>query len=517
MIILTLTGCEDLVESAIHHYRIAEVQKTTDQAALMKIATNSRDDDACEVALRKITDQHWLAVYATNSANPSFLRCEAAWRLNDQDLIFDMLKAGRMLNPQSNKIKEFEPVLFERLTNKVMRTRLAMIGAEPPPSLQSGLDTESAGSSAHLLTSDAYPATPSQKTEYCELIIDEIQKVSLKDTLAFVLNSPVEHEIVTINLFGQMAGLPDGLTDAEREKALKATMAGKVVMIIDPVNFDEVVDDLGNRLLYNLKELGFNEMTGRGWWLKYKELKTEDSRSLRIKLQEFLGSSQIRALESPIERKKPETPQERLEHFNLSCKSLSRKAWLQALASLTDRELLAELSDANEIARLRFFLTEPIIQSRLGITKIVVDWEQLSKNYSPSYYGDEKPVTKYGETITFTIGGGYPSNQLSESWSTFFPSEISTSYDDYDVHWKPSFFPATMDLSRLTEQLLSHFTEIECLRIALEAGIQKKYIGITVLARLTDRTLLTQVVKEARNSDVRKAARQRLEKLGDTP
>ena len=185
---------------------------------------------------------------------------------------------------------------------------------------------------------------------------------------------------------------------------------------------------------------------------------------------------------------------------------------LQDVALLTDRVLLTKLTKSDtyhtsKIASLRLALMDPLIEGRLGKTKISVQSEELGMvAYGPAPH--TIPTThRYGEVFTVTVSGGNLWIPVTERWDTYFPDWVRSASPGISP---PEFLPAWVDISQLLSRLLSRFPQSELAMLAVENGnadVRKAAVG-----KLTDHALLAKLAVEDGVADVRKAA---VEKLTD--
>lgn len=540
--VATALGDKTMKAHVAHQRQMAEILSTNDQAFLMYQSTNSPDDGVRWAAFNKITDQALLENIVTNKAiryaspQETYNRhLAAADRITDQEAIFRLLMATNLWDPKVAADAGTIKALKSHLTNQVLLSHLALIGAVPTPSQQ-------AEASAHSFIPpewpEVYPVIPSPSIRPFKLKIDAIQKVSCPGTLAYVMNSPIDHEIVNIDQNGLTAGLPDFLTKAEQEKALEVVMAGQIVFLLDPglLANSRRFEGAELRACVNVRTLGFGDESGGKFVFNYKPLEDMRGEPYTASLIKLFGpvADKTKTTGIPAPQAAEQTLQtKRRETFLAAIKDQDPKARLQVVASLTDRNFLAQTRRYGilgysqlgvdqlghalqlvEIARLRLFLLEPMIQDRVGVTSVIIHRSLHSQDYySQDYSLPVRKVTKHGETITVTVGGGYPDNQLEATWVTDFPQ---IDFNSTDHKSSDEYRPAKVDVASLIRSVWGHFTESERAQTALQASLRSEYLGVTAANSLTDPVLLRKVATEARNGDVRAAAQKRLEEIGGT-
>lgn len=79
--------------TAFAEIEVADVEKITDQAALVDTARNDENWGARKAAIQKLTDQAVLAEIARNDKDV-WLRIEATKKLTDQDILADFVTNG---------------------------------------------------------------------------------------------------------------------------------------------------------------------------------------------------------------------------------------------------------------------------------------------------------------------------------------------------------------------------------------------------------------------------------------
>lgn len=197
----------------------------------------------------------------------------------------------------------------------------------------------------------------------------------------------------------------------------------------------------------------------------------------------------------------------------IAIRAWDREARQHAVSLMTDRDLLAKLAirgtilpspsgdqteydHIGEIARIRLFLTDPLIKGLLGRTSVNITWEMTYQEYGDRerYHGS---VT--GESISFCVRGEKLQGSAISKWLTQFPEGVSGL--DYEI-------PAHVDIAELISKLLRNFSQNDILKLAMES----KDIDIRRAAvdNLTDQNILATIAIKDENTDVRNVASTKL-------
>ncbi len=172
---------------------------------------------------------------------------------------------------------------------------------------------------------------------------------------------------------------------------------------------------------------------------------------------------------------------------------------MAAISSLTDRAFLtkfAQMSDDHirHIADLRLFLTDPIIEGRIGATKLSISRNLISQGYDVGVIprlGTLGAHTVMGETITATVSGGKLDSERTHTWSSKFPLTTKS----------VGFQPAELDIAEFVQDLLKRFPQTELARLVVE--YKNSAVREGAIRDVTDQAVLAKAAVEDTDSRVR--------------
>jgi len=227
------------------------------------------------------------------------------------------------------------------------------------------------------------------------------------------------------------------------------------------------------------------------------------------------------------------TDQNLLAHW-AGDKSLPKDVRLAAAGTISDRALNEQMVQdcdihIGEIAQLRLFVSNPLVESRLGKTKLFVHWYPWNKGYyyftaPPPGFSRSPDTTVPGEDIHIIITSDNLPKPVEDRWITDWPSEVRDT----------SFRPAYAKPIRLMRKLLAGFPQVDLAKLATDYNdwhvrcaatenlddqqtLAKVACGDTdfrvrqsAVEKLADQTILAEIALNDTNSEVSLAAAEKL-------
>ena len=151
-------------------------------------------------------------------------------------------------------------------------------------------------------------------------------------------------------------------------------------------------------------------------------------------------------------------------------------------------------------------LNDPEVVKELGeIVSIKADWSSRRKTYSTP----DGTKLQAGERFGFLIGVTKQPRQSAHSWETYYPE-----FQVY-VQQLPHFRPANVHVEDLLGPAFGVLSQGVLTRISLEEG-RHNNVRKAAVQKLTDETVLANIVREDKDLEVRQAAQKRLDMLHRT-
>jgi hypothetical protein len=155
-----------------------------------------------------------------------------------------------------------------------------------------------------------------------------------------------------------------------------------------------------------------------------------------------------------------------------------------------------------EIAILKLFLANPLVEAKLGKTRVNVKWESLHEYYTaPNNSAQRGSGNLRGEKVTISVSGDNMAELVEQAWSTDFPRTTGSLF---------TFLHAEIDIYNLIAELMQDLPQTVLAKIALEDTDDS--VRYRAIEKITDQTILVKFALESTDFLVRRSA---VDKLTD--